>query len=126
MNYGLRRLAELGVKTKQIRATGGGAKSKLWRQIMADIFNAEVVTLKVSEGAAYGAALQALWCWRLQQGDKVKIEDITDEFVALNTDETATPKKDAVAAYRELQALQDELSASLRGVFAKHRKFVLG
>jgi len=31
MNYGLRRLAELGVKAKQIRATGGGANSKLWR-----------------------------------------------------------------------------------------------
>src|SRR6266581_3039587 len=48
MNYGLRRLAELGVRPTQIRATGGGAKSKVWRQIMADIFNAEVVTLKVS------------------------------------------------------------------------------
>src|SRR5690242_5581898 len=47
MNYGLRRLAELGVKPAQIRATGGGAKSKLWRQIVADVFNAEVVTLKV-------------------------------------------------------------------------------
>ena len=34
MNYGLRRLAELGVKATQVRATGGGAKSKLWRQIM--------------------------------------------------------------------------------------------
>lgn len=125
MNYGLRRLAELGVKAKQIRATGGGAKSKLWRQIMADVFNAEVVTLKVGEGAAYGAALQALWCWRLQQGEKVKIEDITDEFVALNPAETVTPNKETVAVYRELQALQDELSASLRGVFAKHRQFVL-
>ena len=31
MNFGLRRLAELGVKPKQIRATGGGAKSKVWR-----------------------------------------------------------------------------------------------
>ncbi len=124
MNYGLRRLATLGVKTKQIRATGGGAKSKLWRQIMADVFNAEVVTLKVSEGAAYGAALQALWCWRLQRGEKVKIEDITDKFVTLNRAETATPKKDAVAAYRELQNLQDDLSKSLRGVFVKHRKFL--
>jgi len=38
MNYGLRRLTELGVKPTQIRATGGGAKSKIWRQIMADIF----------------------------------------------------------------------------------------
>ena len=124
MNYGLRRLATLGVKAKQIRATGGGAKSKLWRQIMADVFNAEVVTLKVTEGAAYGAALQALWCWRLQRGDKARIEDITDEFVTLNNAETSTPTRDAVAAYQELQALQDELSTSLRGVFAKHRNFL--
>ena len=125
MNYGLRRLAELGVKPTQIRATGGGAQSKTWRQIMADAFNAEVVTLKVSEGAAYGAALQALWCWRLQKGDRVNIGDITDEFVTLNQAETATPKKDAVAAYRELQGLQDALSKSLRGVFVKHRRLGL-
>jgi sugar (pentulose or hexulose) kinase len=125
MNYGLRRLAKLGVKAKQIRATGGGAKSRLWRQIMADIFNAEVVTLKVTEGAAYGAAMQALWCWRLQQGESVSIGDITDEFVTLNTAETMTPKKEAVAAYQELQELQDDLSKSLSGVFAKHQKFVL-
>ena len=122
MNYGLRRLAQLGVPAKQIRATGGGANSKLWRQIMADIFNTEVVTLKVGEGAAYGAALQALWCWRLQKGEKVRIEDITDEFVTLNKAETSTPKKAAVAVYRELQELQDDMSQSLRGVFAKHRK----
>ena len=126
MNYGLQRLDELGVKAKQIRATGGGAKSKLWRQIMADVFNTEVVTLRVSEGAAYGAALQALWCWRQQQGDNAKIEDITDEFVTLNSSETASPQKAGVAAYAELQELQDDLSESLRGVFTKHRKFVLG
>ncbi len=126
MNYGLRRLAELGVKAKQIRATGGGANSKLWRQIMADIFNAEVVTLKVGEGAAYGAALQALWCWRNQQGEKVGIEAITDEFVALNAAQTATPKKANVRAYAELQALQDELSLALRGAFGRHRKLVAG
>jgi sugar (pentulose or hexulose) kinase len=125
MNYGLRRLAKLGVKAKQIRATGGGAKSKLWRQIMADIFDAQVVTLKVSEGAAYGAALQALWCLKLQKGEKARIEDITDEFVELNQTETAEPSGKAVATYRELQALQDDLSESLRGVFEKHRKFVL-
>lgn len=125
MNYGLRRLAELGVKPKQIRATGGGAKSRVWRQIMADVFNAEVVTLKVSEGAAYGAALQALWCWRRQQGEKLEISDITDQFVTSNDSETATPDKKNVAVYRELQQLQDETSAALRGVFHRHRKFAL-
>jgi D-xylulose kinase len=124
MNYGLRRLRELGLKPKQIRATGGGAKSKFWRQIMADVFDTEVVTLKVSEGAAFGAALQALWAWRLHKADRVNIHDITQQFVGLNSAETARPNKSAVRVYRELQSLQDNLSLSLRGSFALHRKFV--
>jgi D-xylulose kinase len=124
MNYGLRRLAELGVNATQIRATGGGANSKVWRQIMADIFNAEVVTLKVGEGAAFGAALQALWCWRQHQGDAVTIEEITDQFVALNAGETTQPKPENVAVYAGAQALQDALSRSLRPVFGQHRRWV--
>jgi xylulokinase len=124
MNYGLRRLRELGAKPRQIRATGGGAKSKFWRQIMADVFEAEVVTLKESEGAAYGAALQALWCWRLQRGERVSISDITDEFVQLNRAETARPIAANVKMYRELQQMQDETSLALRGVFERHRRFV--
>ncbi len=125
MNYGLRRLRQLGVnKPRQIRATGGGANSKIWRQIMADIFEAEVVTLKESEGAAYGAALQALWCWRLQRGERVSIHDITDEFVQLNRAETVEPIAAHARIYRELQELQDETSLALRGVFARHRRFV--
>jgi xylulokinase len=125
MNYGLQRLAELGVNPRQIRATGGGAKSKIWRQIMADIFDTEVVTLKVSEGAAYGAALQALWCLRLQQGEKVAISDITDAFIELNPGENAEPDPKSVTAYRELQSLQNDLSLALRACFQKHKKFIL-
>ena len=125
MNYGLQRLAQLGVNATQIRATGGGAKSKVWRQIMADIFNAEVVTLKVSEGAAYGAALQALWCLRREQGENVGIQEITDQFVEVNKSDTATPNPINVAIYKELQELQNETSKALRGVFSQHRKFVL-
>jgi xylulokinase len=92
---------------------------------MADVFNAEVVTLKVSEGAAYGAALQALWCWRLQQGEKLSISDLTDQFVGLNADERAEPEPKNAAVYRELQAIQDAMSLSLRDVFKQHRRFVL-
>jgi xylulokinase len=125
MNYGLRRLAELGVKPTQIRATGGGAKSKVWRQIMADIFNVEVVTLKVSEGAAFGAALQALWCWRLQQGEELAIAELTDRFVEVNEGEIARPDPGVVEIYRELQPIQDGLSSSLLDVFKLHRRFVL-
>ena len=43
----------------QVRLSGGGAKSPLWRQIMADVLNAELVTVNTTEGAAYGAALLA-------------------------------------------------------------------
>jgi xylulokinase len=124
MNYGLRRLAELGVKATQVRATGGGAKSKLWRQIMADVFNAEVVTLKVAEGAAFGAALQALWAWRLAEGEQVGIADLTDTFVKLNSAETAVPNAKAAAVYAELQQLQDSLGQSLRPAFSAHRRLV--
>jgi len=124
MNYGLRRLASLGVKPKQIRATGGGAQSRLWRQIMADIFNAEVVTLAVSEGAAYGAALQAMWCVAQNRCEKVSINDLSDQFVKLNPRQTAHPNKSNNAVYREIQAIQDQLSIDLRGVFSRHRKFL--
>ncbi len=124
MNYGLRRLTELGVKPTQIRATGGGAKSKLWRQIMADVFNAEVVTVKVSEGAAYGAALQALCCWRREKGENISIQEITDQFVHLNKAETTRPNPKRVPIYQELQALQDQLSLKLRDTFVAHRQLL--
>ncbi|MFO1500976.1 MAG: xylulokinase [Verrucomicrobiota bacterium] len=124
MNYGLRRLGELGVQPTQIRATGGGANSPVWRQIMADVFDAEVVTLKVSEGAAFGAALQALWCWRREQGEDASIADITDQFVQLNKPETTQPKPGNVEIYQELQSIQDEMSLALRDAFGKHRALV--
>ena len=43
----------------QVRASGGGTKSPLWRQILASILEAELVTVNTVEGAAYGAALLA-------------------------------------------------------------------
>jgi xylulokinase len=124
MNYGLRRLRDLGVEPRQIRATGGGAKSRLWRQIMADVFNAEVVTLKVSEGAAYGAALQALWCWTRERGESSTIQDITGQFVKLNQSDRTEPNPKNARKYAELQELQNEISLKMRDIFVRHRKFV--
>jgi xylulokinase len=62
--FGLRDSFELiktagKVQVRQVRVSGGGAKSPLWRQILADVFNAELVTVNTTEGAAYGAALLA-------------------------------------------------------------------
>jgi xylulokinase len=61
--YGLRDSLELmramGVQITQVRASGGGARSALWRQILADVFDSEIVLTNVTEGAAFGAALLA-------------------------------------------------------------------
>jgi xylulokinase len=43
----------------QVRASGGGTKSALWRQILASVLEAELVTVNTAEGAAFGAALLA-------------------------------------------------------------------
>ena len=50
---------EMGVPVTQVRASGGGGKSPLWRQIQADIFGTEICTVATDEGAAYGAAIMA-------------------------------------------------------------------
>ncbi len=62
--FGLRDSLELmraqGLSFDQVRVSGGGAKSALWLRILADVFNTEIVTVGVTEGAAYGAALLAM------------------------------------------------------------------
>jgi xylulokinase len=121
MNYGLRRLARLGVKAKEIRVTGGGAKSPVWRQIMADVFGVPVVAMAEDEGAALGGALQAAWCTALMDGDKVKLTDFTNGVVALDESTRCEPDRARAARYREVQALQDQLSLALRPIFSLQR-----
>jgi xylulokinase len=50
---------EMKVPVNEIRLGGGGARSKLWRQIQADVYGREVTTVRAEEGAAYGAAILA-------------------------------------------------------------------
>jgi xylulokinase len=126
MNYGLRRLAQLGVKAKEIRITGGGAKSPVWRQIMADVFGVPVVAMVEDEGAALGGALQAAWCVARQTDPKAKLADITRRIVALDETTRCQPNKDNVARYRKMQALHDQLSQALRPVFPVQRKIANG
>src|SRR5258708_7970715 len=59
MNYGLRRLAALGVKSREIRVTGGGARSPRCRQLLDDIFRVPAGALVAAAGAAPGGASHA-------------------------------------------------------------------
>jgi xylulokinase len=53
-------IESLGVAVNSVRASGGGAQSAFWRQLLADILGKRTVTLETQEGSAYGAALLAL------------------------------------------------------------------
>jgi len=117
LNYGLNRMRELGIDPEEIRLTGGGARNRAWRRIAADVFNAEIVTLKEEEGAAYGAALQAMWTYRLQQGERVTMSEITEDLVELDESSRLKPIKRNAEIYERLQSTQDRLSMDLRELF---------
>jgi len=66
----------------QIRASGGGVRSALWRQILADVLDAEIAVMGTEEGAAYGASLLAAvgggWFDTVDQaaGEVIEVEPV--------------------------------------------------
>jgi xylulokinase len=113
MNYGLRRLAALGVKPREIRLTGGGAKSAAWRQIAADVFGVPVVKMVEDEGAALGGALQAAWC----ADPRRSLVSLAARTVKIDASTRCRPDPKRHALYRELQEKQDALGRALAPFF---------
>lgn len=107
LRYGLDVLKQLGINPSEIRLVGGGAKSPLWRQMVADVFNCPVVCPKSSEAGAVGAALQAMWCYLRQKEGNVSIGKLTDQYIAL--DETTRTEPDASNASRYADIYQHYL-----------------
>jgi len=114
LNYGLRRLAALGVRPREIRLTGGGARSGVWRQVAADVFGVPVVKMAENEGAALGGALQAAWCDRREQGRPANLDSLCAATVRLDPKTRCEPDAANHRRYRKLQERQDELSRTLR------------
>src|ERR1700677_2935066 len=117
MNYGLRRLSPLGVRAREIRLTGGGARSGLWRQIAADIFGVPVVAMAQDESAALGGALQAAWCDSPGRGSGAALAGLCATSVSLDESTRCVPDKGRAALYRERQRSHDALAADLRRAF---------
>ena len=59
MNDAVEIMRGMKIAVKEVRASGGGARSKFWRQMQADIYKANIVLTNASEGPAYGVALLA-------------------------------------------------------------------
>jgi xylulokinase len=126
LNYGLRRLAALGIRPREIRLTGGGARSSAWRGILADAFGVPVVAMKDDEAAALGSALQAAWCASRREGGHEDLGNLADRVVRVDAGSRRDPRKPARRLYREIQQLHDSLGRSLRPVFGSHRALLAG
>jgi xylulokinase len=96
----------------QIRVSGGGAKSSLWRQILADTLDAELVTVNTTEGAAYGAALLA----GVGTGTWPNVDAACAETIAVT--DRVSPNPETVVTYRSMYEQYQKLYPALKSTFA--------
>jgi xylulokinase len=104
LKFGIDELKELGLAADEIILTGGGANSRAWRQIVADITSLPVIVLSRNEGASFGAALQALWSLERRSDPTISIARVTDTHVGREDAQSVTPDATAVGAYRAAYA----------------------
>lgn len=104
----------LPVKAEEIRLTGGLSQSEVWRQTIADVFEAEVIPV-MGEETALGAAIHAAWVWHKENGRKISLNELVDSFVQLDEFNRKKSLPKNVNAYRFQKRLFHALSARLRG-----------
>jgi len=95
---------------RQVRVSGGGARSLLWRQILADVLGAELVTVNTTEGAAYGSALLA----GVGAGLWPDVDSACQATVRLTG--STVPQPAEQAAYEKYYALYRQLYPALKEI----------
>ena len=101
LRNGLDALQAAGLRFDAIRLTGGGSNSAAWRQMTADVFGLPVDVPDQAEGAAFGAALQALWAHARSTNDGIDIRTIVRDHVCMDASRSTQPDAEASAAYGE-------------------------
>ena len=109
---GLDLIADLGCPLREVRLTGGGARSALWRQIQADIFARPLRAMQGAEGPALGAAVIAA----AGTGVYASLTEACDALVRVGTE--TRPDPDGIAAGIEQGEVYRALYPALRPVFA--------
>jgi xylulokinase len=107
---GLDLMVEAGTAAPdEIRASGGGTRSGLWRQILADVLQARIALVPTEEGAAYGAALLAA----VGAGWFDSVEEATEKVIRVEP--TASPSDD-VGVYAETHQRYRKLYPALKEI----------
>ena len=110
-------MKDLDIAIEEVRLVGGGAKSKLWKGMLADIFGSPIRTLKVEEGAPYGALLLA--------GIGVGMyEDVEEASKVIELGAVQEPNKKNTAVYRDFYLLYRNLYTNLKSSFKELSKII--
>jgi xylulokinase len=112
LKHGFEAFATAGLEFDHVVLTGGGAGSAVWRQLVADIFGLRVEVPREAEGAAFGAALQALWSLSNAQGSATTFAELVETHVTFDDALACAPHPDRVKKYQEpYQRFLDHLVA---------------
>lgn len=104
----------LGIHPERTKICGGGAKSPLWKKIIANVLNIKVDIVGSEEGPALGGAmLAAVAC-----GEYSSVEEACDNIVSIV--ETVEPDDKTAAAYEEKYHVFRQWYPALKEVFAKN------
>ena len=115
LRYGLDLLRESGIRSQRIQLIGGGAKSPMWRQMVADMMATPVVCTRHSEAAALGGAIQAAWCHARQTDPEASLEALCERCVSVDEATAVEPSANAVNAYEQAYRRYRELVAATYG-----------
>jgi xylulokinase len=103
----------LGIKVERTKMCGGGARSPLWRKILANVLDLKVDILEAEEGPALGGAmLAAVGC-----GEYASVEEAAERLV--RTRLTVEPDPEIVALYDERYKVYMDIYPQLKGIFQK-------
>lgn len=108
---------ELGVPVKEMRVSGGGAKSPLWRQILADVMNQAACTISTEQGPAFGVALLAA----VGDGQFKNIEEACKATIEITA--KVAPRRHATKMYDRLFPIYQSLYGSLKSAYQAIGKF---
>ncbi|MBW3625060.1 MAG: xylulokinase [Armatimonadetes bacterium] len=120
--YGLRDsfeiMKEMGVPMSQVRASGGGARSSLWRQIQADVTGHPHVLINVDEGPAYGVALLA----GVGAGVWPSVQEACR--ATIKVEQQTAPHADHVPIYNDFYEVYRGLYPALKSLFERDAQLV--
>jgi xylulokinase len=113
MNDAVTILRDRGLKIRQIRLSGGGARSEFWRQLQADVYGVPCVTINAEEGPAYGVALLAA----VGAGAFGNVAEACRAGITVTR--TIRPQPGSARRYGELYAQYRRLYPALKGEFRR-------